>query len=279
MSGEIVCVEVNGVFYESASCAGRVFKCKGETIKNRCLSNKFPYYKIVPFRITYTEKQCTVCKKTKTLGDFYVSTNSKDGVRAQCKKCVSQDAKERHLANPEKRRERGRVYRENNPKKVKRSRKEWEKNNPDKNKENKKKWKEDNPEYYREYSREWGKERRKNDPMFALNQNISRGIRLSLRSKKNGAHWEDLVGWTVEECKAHLESLFTEGMTWNNYGNGKYQWSLDHRIPISKWNITSVECQELKDCWSLDNLQPLWHTRNIEKGNKPMHPKYLIKPF
>ena len=240
-----ICVEIDGIFYVSYRSAGRVIKSSKTTIKNRCLSDNWSNYKIVPYRITYTEKECTQCGEVKLLKEFNKQAASKDGFNSECKECNN---------------ERYKKYKANNPDYwLRRYR--------------------DNKEYLNKLSRKNLKEKRKNDVSYRVSKYISNAVYKSLKGKKNGAHWEDIVGWTVKEGRAHLESLFTEGMTWENYGGGKYEWSLDHIIAVSKWDITSAKCQELKDCWALDNLQPLWHVRNMEKGNKPMEPKYLIKPF
>ena len=108
---------------------------------------------------------------------------------------------------------------------------------------------------------------------------MSTAIWRSLKSGKNGAPWESLVDYDHLALMTHLESLFTEGMSWSNYGYGKDKWNIDHKIPIASFNITSKICQEFKDCWALDNLQPMWQVRNFEKGAKSMKPKYLIKPL
>jgi ribosomal protein S27AE len=251
--------EINGVFYKSLRAAARTFKCDSGTIKSKCLSNKLPNYKIVPFRVTYMKKKCTKCGKIKLLKKFNKHKKSPDGFRWVCRKCQSKE----HI-----------IYKDNNPEKIKKSRIAWGK----KSGEYKKEWTANNPKKVKKGQKKYKKKKRK-DPAFKINKAISGGICKSLRGNKNNAHWEDLVGWTAEEGRTHLESLFTEGMTWENYGCGKYQWSLDHVKAVSKFNITSNTCQKLRDCWALSNLQPLWHVRNMEKGNRPMHPKYLIKPF
>jgi hypothetical protein len=72
----------------------------------------------------------------------------------------------------------------------------------------------------------------------------------------------DLLGaeWIV--VKEHLENLFQDGMTWDNYGvNG---WHVDHIIPISSANN---EDEVIKLC-HYKNLQPLWAKDNLRKGNK-----------
>ena len=110
-------------------------------------------------------------------------------------------------------------------------------------------------------------EQRRKNRKYYHNNRISRvmaqRIRSSLKSK-DGKSWADLVDYTIEELKAHLESKFKDEMTWNNYG----KWHIDHIKPISKFNVTSFDCYDFKECWSLNNLQPLWAVDNLRKHNK-----------
>jgi hypothetical protein len=97
-----------------------------------------------------------------------------------------------------------------------------------------------------------------------ISMNFSRRMRKALNGLKNGMSWEKLVGYTVVDLKEHLEKQFTEGMTWDNYG----EWHIDHKKPVDLFNITSVECEDFKECWCLMNLQPLWAIDNLVKGTK-----------
>jgi hypothetical protein len=72
----------------------------------------------------------------------------------------------------------------------------------------------------------------------------------------------ELVGCTTENVMKHLESKFTEGMTWENYG----QWHIDHIKPCASFNLEDVE--EQKKCFHWTNLQPLWAKDNLVKGAK-----------
>ena len=102
---------------------------------------------------------------------------------------------------------------------------------------------------------------------------MSKVIRESLKSNnisKNRRHWEDLIGYKVQDLKAHLESLFLPGMTWENYGRKKgiKCWEIDHIIPKTFFIFASTDDVEFRYLWSLDNLQPLWAINNREKGDK-----------
>ncbi len=129
--------------------------------------------------------------------------------------------------------------------------KKWRENNRDRNKENALRF------YYQH----------RTEPESRLNDTISGAIYRSLKRNagtKNGQHWEDMCGFTIEELKKHLEKQFTEGMDWANYG----KWHLDHVIPQSAFNFSSPDHQDFKRCWNLNNLQSLWAKDNLSKNNK-----------
>ncbi len=91
----------------------------------------------------------------------------------------------------------------------------------------------------------------------ALTYNRITGIKKTRRT-------EELLGCTIEKCKIYLESLFKEGMSWDNYG---YRgWHIDHIEPCSSFNLTNIE--EQKKCFHYTNLQPLWAKDNLSKGDK-----------
>lgn len=100
-----------------------------------------------------------------------------------------------------------------------------------------------------------------------LRDRMSRRLRhaLSKRSlSKKWLHIFNILGYSVEMLQHHLESKFTEGMTWNNIG----QWEIDHIKPESLFNYSSIDDNEFKKCWSLENLQPLWKHDNRSKNDK-----------
>ncbi len=106
---------------------------------------------------------------------------------------------------------------------------------------------------------------RRNNPKFRLKMSISKGIRDSLKKgNKNGRHWETLVGYTFNDLKKHFEKQFTEGMSWENYG----EWHIDHIIPVKVFNFDKPEHLDFKRCWALKNLRPLWAKDNILKRAK-----------
>ena len=207
------------------------------------------YLKQIDIRI------CTKCKQERSWSEFHRS-NKTGGTENQCKFCKHEYRKKRYI--------------------------EKEKDNTDVQLANRQ-WKEDNKELINERRRElnqteekkkknrdYVRTRRHSDPIIRLRMNFSNLISYHLsqttknKVRKRRRHWEDIVGYTLSELKEHLEQQFQEGMTWDNYG----KWHVDHKYPASLFQITSLECDEFKKCWDLQNLQPLWAEDNIRKSNK-----------
>lgn len=110
---------------------------------------------------------------------------------------------------------------------------------------------------------------------FRLNGRMRNAIRKSLKGGKNGRRWESLVGYSLKQLMKHIEKRFAPGMSWDNFG----EWHIDHIIPKSLFNYSSVEDIDFKRCWALKNLQPLWAEENIRKHNhydKPFQPSLMI---
>jgi 5-methylcytosine-specific restriction endonuclease McrA len=108
--------------------------------------------------------------------------------------------------------------------------------------------------------------RKRNNPRKRIDSNFGSTISMALKGKKAGRPWESIVGYTLDDLILHLESKFQDGMSLNNYGrNG---WHIDHIKPRSLFSYTDVNDVEFKQCWALENLQPLWEHENISKGNK-----------
>jgi hypothetical protein len=95
---------------------------------------------------------------------------------------------------------------------------------------------------------------------------MSRRIRYELntllKGKKN-KRTTSYVGCTIEDLKKHLESKFTEDMSWENYGS---VWHIDHKIPCASWNFENAF--ENHCCWNYRNLTPLLASINQSKHDK-----------
>jgi hypothetical protein len=105
---------------------------------------------------------------------------------------------------------------------------------------------------------------RKNNINYGLTHTIACSVRKLIKNKDNIRVF-DLLGYTVGELKEHLEKQFRPGMTWENHGT---VWHIDHKIPSSWYKIESRLDPKIKECWGLDNLQPLFAHENLTKGNR-----------
>lgn len=244
-------------------------------------------------------KPCKICKVEKDLSKYYKKKSNKDGLEAKCKECILnkskiyyQDNKDERLDyyynNREEIIEKGKVYYHNNIEKISENDKKsyWENKekenertrmyyllNKDSISERKKIKYNENPDkernrlsLYRKSNKDRINEkirlRKQNDPLYKAKLAIRSTISCSIRKqgyKKNGRTYEILC-CTYEYFKEHIEKQFTDGMSWDNYG----EWHLDHKIPIS-WATTEDEVYKLN---KYENFQPLWASENCSKGNR-----------
>lgn len=124
-----------------------------------------------------------------------------------------------------------------------------------------------NPEYHamhKERRARQMRERKKSDPVFAATEAgrnmVSRLIR-DLDIYKNQKSW-DMLDYSKEQFKAHIESQFEAGMSWGNHG----EWHLDHIKSVKKFIKEGVTDPMVIN--ALSNLQPLWAIDNLAKGWK-----------
>ncbi len=97
-----------------------------------------------------------------------------------------------------------------------------------------------------------------------LYHRMSQSVRSALFGSKRKCKWENLLGYSVQELKAHLESQFTEGMTWDKFFGGGIH--IDHVIPRMNFNYVSSNDLQFKQCWALSNLRPIWPKENSVSG-------------
>lgn len=105
---------------------------------------------------------------------------------------------------------------------------------------------------------------RLNIPEIKIAKNLRIRLSMAMRSQKTRKTNQTMkyVGCTKEELRLHLQSLFLEGMSWDNYGN----WHIDHIVPISSFNL-GID-NNIYKAMNYTNLQPLWAQDNLSKSNK-----------
>jgi hypothetical protein len=143
---------------------------------------------------------------------------------------------------------------------------EWQKNNQEHRREYHKQWRTENVDKIRQIKRDYERNRKATDPLYKLISNFRTAIYQVLKEsnvEKNKSYF-DILQYTPEELINHLEKQFKDDMTWDNYG----VWHVDHKLPITSFDIQEMGDEEFMKCWCLDNLQPMWGEENIRKSNK-----------
>ncbi len=191
-------------------------------------------------KLDLTHRICVDCETYKEITEF------RSGHR-RCNVCINLKQVE---------------YRKNNLDKVKVIKKQWRENNKDKENERTKKWRDnltdDQIEEQRIKRNDYLKNKRKTDPNFVMKEAMHRMLTRTLKFKTDRT--SKLLGYSALELKQHIESLFTEGMSWDN----RSEWHIDHIRPISSFQIDTPP----NVINALSNLQPLWVEENLIKSNK-----------
>jgi len=129
-------------------------------------------------------------------------------------------------------------------------------------KERQRQYQQENRKILREKQKIYVNNKLKTDVLFKLKHRLRTRLYLVLKQKKlsKTTKISEYLGCTLEELKLHIESQFTDGMNWDNYG----EWHIDHIIPLS---LAKTE-EEVYKLNHYTNLQPLWANDNIKKSNK-----------
>ena len=120
------------------------------------------------------------------------------------------------------------------------------------------------------YARNWKKNKRETDPVWRMMQGMRSRLSVIVKSA-NVEGVIGMIGCDARQLRAHLESMFTKKMAWDNYG--KY-WHVDHIIPVSSFDHT--DRNQVKQCWHWTNLAPLESIANMEKGDKITQPQMRL---
>jgi hypothetical protein len=183
------------------------------------------------------------------------------------RKLSSTPKKKKVYDTPEYKKAYDKAYREANKEKIKQREKAYREANKEKIHERDRAYAKANKEKIRAYhqaNREKIKEakriRYKNEPLYKAKAILRCCVSHAFKRIKQcrPANTQSLLGCTWEEAKAHFESLFQEGMSWENHG----EWHIDHVRPVA-----SFAQDELHLMNHISNLQPLWAKDNWMKGS------------
>ena len=123
----------------------------------------------------------------------------------------------------------------------------------------------------KQYMKTYVKNKRKTNLKYNLNCRMVTAIGLSLKGNKAGRHWEDLVGYTLNDLIKHLKKTMPPYYCWKDFLEAKLE--VDHIYPIAIFNFTKPNDYDFQRCWSLKNLRLLPKRENRKKRDK------LTKPF
>jgi len=98
------------------------------------------------------------------------------------------------------------------------------------------------------------------NPKIAMARRLRQRLWKVTKGKFREVSTMQLVGCTLPELIAHIESRFKPGMTWEN----RKAWHIDHIRPCASFDLSQL--QEQRACFHYTNLQPLWASENLWKS-------------
>lgn len=239
------------------------------------------------------EKICKRCSDVKLISEFGKNKNKKDGLSIYCKECENKRYRLYNKNNPDKRRATAKKWLEKNKEKYKEIVKNYLEKNPhmvssvrlkkyrenpefvekekergrlyyqnnlEKIREKRKLYYHNNKEQERKKSNEWKRNKLKIDPLERIKKNIRDRVREYLTGENKSKRTFDIIGLDKENFKSYIENKFTDGMSWENYGD----WHLDHIKPL----YLAENEEDLLKLNHYTNLQPLWVEDNLKKNRK-----------
>jgi len=115
-------------------------------------------------------------------------------------------------------------------------------------------------EYKRKYNienRDKRLEYKKSNKHVGLWRSVLKMSIWRMNGKKEG-YTIDLLGYSALEFKEHIETLFTDGMSWDNHG----EWHVDHIKNVIEFS----EDTPPNIVNALSNLRPMWSTTREING-------------
>ena len=247
-------------------------------------------------------KVCAKCGETKLENSTFWVFSVKGRANQPCRACWNERERLRHAEkrklappktkrprkpyDPEKTRERNRLYWQKNKERLAPKNRQYHRDNREALAEKAKEYRENNAEIVRErakkqrlkemltrgdavrkYDREYYAEKKKYNPKFRVTRAVKAKLKVLIAAKntKKTLPSSIIFGWTPEQLFSHLESLFETGMTWENYGKA---WHIDHIIPLARVDFQDQDDERLAAVWALSNLAPLWAVDNMQKSKK-----------
>jgi hypothetical protein len=105
------------------------------------------------------------------------------------------------------------------------------------------------PKFLTEQKIEWCKNQHNTNINYRLKKSLAARLRNVLFKTDITMNY---IGCNIQYLREWFEYNFTSEMNWDNYAS---YWSIDHIIPVCKFDLT-IENEKLK-CWNWSNLMPV----------------------
>ncbi len=186
-----------------------------------------------------TSRACTKCGEIKDFSCFNKDKTSKFGIKPRCIECTKKQKAEYRRNNREKiiaytkeygqrpeTKERKRQYREDRKERFQEYEVKYIQTHKDKIKERQRIQRQNNRDKINERMRQY----LATNTNARLAHNLRARFHDALKRSNVGKTTNTMhfLGATIETIKNHLESLFVQGMSWDNYG----EWEIDHIVPV-----------------------------------------------
>ena len=204
-------------------------------------------------------KKCTRCGEEKDLPLFGKDKTTRTGYKSSCLLCLAKARRLTYNIESERQYQKTDAYKRYQKRYKKSTRYIAQQKEYKRTSEHHKDWRK---RYYHTPERvAWRKEYLKR-PNVIVRESLRNRLRSALHGNYKKGMGVDGLGCSIPFFRAYLESLFTNGMSWQNYG----EWHIDHIKPLSKFNLMDEE-QVMVAC-NYKNMQPLWKHDNLSKSNK-----------
>lgn len=228
-------------------------------------------------------RTCTRCKVAKpaTSEFFHASKRTPDGRRAVCRACRAEDhaehrderlpkRREHYQANKERLCATVRAYYAENAEAQRQAALVRHHKNREKRIDQMREYRVENAEALNERRRPKSKAafhaRYGTDLEFTLKHRVRALLRVTLQKGRSGRRMAELLGYTADDLRAHLERQFTKGMSWERFMAGEIH--IDHIIPVATFGIVEEDSDAFRQCWALSNLRPAWAKDNMSRQDK-----------
>jgi hypothetical protein len=238
--------------------------------------------------MSFDLKVCKKCGVAKPLEAFGKYRNGKGELlrKATCRDCYKPNRQKHYIKNKISILEEKKTYYQTNKEIIIENVKAHYRDNKESKQEYNKSYYQDNKSDIQAQNNLHRKEKRKTDPTYKLRVDFSTIIRRALKnnggSKKNTS-LSKYLPYSIKELRKYLELQFESWMTWENHGKYNketwdndnqmtWTWQIDHIIPQSDLPYSSMEDDNFKKCWALENLRPLSAKQNWLDGiNRTRH--------